>query len=106
VLSGTPSTRLPKVPLASATPGFENLQASVWAGFHVNAKTPDVLVALSGGLGTLSEIAVAVRVGTPVIGLHCPPFSCEGPVDFTAAETVEEVLALIERKLDALRQQP
>jgi len=44
VLSGTPSTRLPKVPLASATPGFENLQASVWAGFHVNAKTPDAVV--------------------------------------------------------------
>lgn len=44
VLSGTPSARLPKVPLASATKGFENLQASVWAGFHVSAKTPDAVV--------------------------------------------------------------
>jgi hypothetical protein len=94
-------------------PGYPNefVDIPVFTGMRearnvINAKTPDVLVALSGGLGTLSEIAVAVRVGTPVIGLHCPPFSCEGPVDFTAAETVEEVLALIERKLDALRQQP
>jgi len=30
----------------------------------------------------------------------------EGTVDFTAAETIEEVLALLERKLDALRARP
>ena len=32
-------TGLSRYPLS-----FENLQASVWAGFHVNAKTPDAVV--------------------------------------------------------------
>ncbi len=87
-------------------PGYPNefVDIPVFTGMRearnvINAKTPHVLVALSGGLGTLSEIAIAVRAGTPVIGLHCPAFPSEGAIDFTAAETVEEVLALIERKL-------
>ena len=28
------------------------------------------LIAIGGGYGTLSEIALAVRIGTPVVGLH------------------------------------
>ncbi len=94
-------------------PGYPNefVDIPVFTGMRevrnvINAKTPHVLVALSGGAGTLSEIAIAIKTGTPVIGLHCPTFSIEGTVDFTAAETIEEVLALLERKLDALRARP
>lgn len=58
----------------------------------INAKTPHVLVALNGGVGTLSEIALALRVGTPVIGLHCPEFSLPEDQDFTPVASVEEAI--------------
>jgi uncharacterized protein (TIGR00725 family) len=34
---------------------------------YVNARTSDVLIALRGGPGTLSEIALALKVGVPVV---------------------------------------
>jgi len=69
----------------------------------INAKTPHVLVALTGGAGTLSEIALAIRSGTPVIGLHAPPFTIPDDHDFIAVNTVEEALQEIERILAALK---
>jgi hypothetical protein len=69
----------------------------------INAKTPHVLVALSGGAGTLSEIAIAIRSGTPVISLHAPPFTIPENHDFIAVNTVEEVLREIERILAGLK---
>jgi len=68
----------------------------------INAKTPHVLVALSGGPGTLSEIAFALRTGTPVIGLHAPTFVISGEHDFISVDTVEAVLTEIEKKLEKL----
>ena len=68
----------------------------------VNAKTPDVLVALSGGAGTLSEIAIAIRSGTPIICLHGPQFAIPGNHDVVAVDTVEEVFREIEKKLRKL----
>ncbi|MGZ3596232.1 MAG: TIGR00725 family protein [Syntrophales bacterium] len=68
----------------------------------INAKTPHVLVALSGGAGTLSEIAIAVRSGTPVISLHSPPFTIPEDYDFIAVNTVEEAIGEIEKKLEEL----
>ena len=70
----------------------------------INAKTPHVLVALSGGAGTLSEIAIAVRSGTPVISLHAPPFTIPDDHDLIAVNTVEEVLQEIERILSGLKE--
>jgi uncharacterized protein (TIGR00725 family) len=69
----------------------------------INAKTPHVLVAMSGGAGTLSEIAIAIRSGTPVIGLHAPPFTIPEDHDFIAVNSVEEVLIEIERILARLK---
>jgi tripartite-type tricarboxylate transporter receptor subunit TctC len=37
--------RLPKLPLASATKGFEDYQFSIWIGIEASAKTPDAQVA-------------------------------------------------------------
>jgi len=65
----------------------------------INAKTPHVLVALSGGVGTLSEIALALRAGTPVVGLHCPSFALLANSDFTAVNTIEEALEEIDKIL-------
>jgi uncharacterized protein (TIGR00725 family) len=36
----------------------------------VVVSTADVIIAVSGGYGTLSEIALALRMGRPVVGLH------------------------------------
>ncbi|MGC9975682.1 MAG: hypothetical protein ABSC57_03030 [Syntrophales bacterium] len=69
----------------------------------INAKTPHVLVALSGGAGTLSEVAIAIRSGTPVIGLHAPSFTIPEDHDFIVVDTVEEVLREIERILAGLK---
>ncbi len=68
----------------------------------INAKTPHVIVALSGGPGTLSEIAIALRSETPVISLHAPPFELPGDYDFIAVDTVEEALREIDKKLEAM----
>ncbi len=65
----------------------------------INAKTPQILVALSGGAGTLSEIALSLRSGTPVICFHAPQFSIPGKHDFVAVKTVEEVLQEIDKIL-------
>jgi len=65
----------------------------------INAKTPHLMVALSGGSGTLSEIAVALKSGTPVVGLHCPEFEIEEEGIFIRVETVEEVLEEIDKFL-------
>ena len=43
----------------------------------INALTSEALIAISGGPGTLSEIALALKVGTPVVGLNTWQFSIE-----------------------------
>lgn len=42
--SSQPLPRLPKLPLASATKGFEDYQFSIWIGIEASAKTPDAQV--------------------------------------------------------------
>ncbi len=44
VLSDKPNPRVPKVPLAKETKGFEGLNFSLWSAVHVNAKVPDAVV--------------------------------------------------------------
>jgi len=62
----------------------------------INVKTAHVVVALPGGPGTLSEIALALRSGTPVVGLHAPAFHLAGmEALFHAASSVEEALAKV-----------
>jgi uncharacterized protein (TIGR00725 family) len=64
----------------------------------INAKTPHVLIALNGGVGTLSEIAFALRAGTPVIGFCCPDFVISEDYDFTRVASTEEAI----EKLDVI----
>ena len=44
VLSDKPNPRLPNVPLANLTKGFEGLNFSLWSAVHVSAKVPDAIV--------------------------------------------------------------
>lgn len=65
----------------------------------INAKTPHVMIAIDGGWGTVSEIAHALRNDTPVIGLKTPAIDLPHGTRFTAADTVEEALAVLDRLL-------
>jgi uncharacterized protein (TIGR00725 family) len=47
----------------------------------VLARTADGVVALGGGLGTLSEIALALRNGRPIIGIQTWHFDRDGRVE-------------------------
>ncbi|MFA4915220.1 MAG: LOG family protein [Syntrophales bacterium] len=71
----------------------------------INAKTPHVIVALKGGPGTLSEMALALINGTPVIGLHAPTFELPGSYDLTAVDTLEDAFRVMDKKLEGLREE-
>ena len=62
-------------------PGVDRAAANPWVTYALptglgearNAcvvRSADVVIAISGGYGTLSEIALALRAGTPVVGLR------------------------------------
>ncbi len=59
------------------------------------ARTADILVAISGGYGTLSEISISLKLGKPVIGLGTWP-NLKG-IDYV--KTPDEALEAIERYL-------
>ena len=40
-------------------------------------QTSNLLIAISGGYGTLSEISIALKLGKPVVGLHTWPTTAE-----------------------------
>jgi len=64
----------------------------------INVKSSEVIIAVSGGYGTLSEIALALRVGKPVVLLHswtfAAPSSVSPPARLGRAETAEEAVRL------------
>lgn len=59
-------------------------------------RASDAMVAVGGGFGTLSELALALRTGVPVIGLATWSLSLEGrPVDaFPVAEDADTAARL------------
>jgi uncharacterized protein (TIGR00725 family) len=65
-------------------------------------RASDALVAVGGGYGTLSEVALALRTGVPVVGLSTWSLALDGrPVDaFPVAASPEEAARLV---LDAAR---
>jgi uncharacterized protein (TIGR00725 family) len=58
------------------------------------ARTADGVVALGGGLGTLSEIALALRNGRPTIGIKTWRFDRDGRIEpeLPVAANVTEAL--------------
>ena len=70
----------------------------------INAKTPDVIVALEGSHGTISEIALALKAETPVISIECPEYDhFNTSKSFTSVGTVGEAISLIERLISSPR---
>lgn len=70
---------------------------------HVNVLSSHVVVALPGGSGTASEVALAIRYGRPLVlyGRDDPPGSLpRGAADAPpVASTLEDVLAFVRRRL-------
>jgi uncharacterized protein (TIGR00725 family) len=62
----------------------------------VVARSADVLIAVGGAYGTLSEIALALRAGTPVVGLGTWGLTRPdgGGADIIGAESAEEAVDL------------
>ena len=63
----------------------------------INVLTSQAIIAVHGAYGTLSEIALALKCGTPVIGLETwelrPPEGASAP-EIAIASTPEEAVAL------------
>jgi uncharacterized protein (TIGR00725 family) len=81
-------------------PGFDRTEANGWVDVAIatglgeirNAlivRTSDALVAIGGGAGTLSEIAFALKLGRPVIGVGT--FEVEGVVQVESAAQAAEL---------------
>ena len=62
-------------------------------------RASDVVVALSGGYGTLSEIGLALRIGKPVVGLKTWP-GIDG-IDYV--ETAEQAISVVKKHLAGLK---
>lgn len=60
------------------------------------ARAAHALIAIGGGWGTLSEIALARRIGKPVIGLHD---ACAALADLPRAATPAEAVAWVYEEL-------
>jgi uncharacterized protein (TIGR00725 family) len=93
---------------AGANEPNEFIDVAVFTGLgdgrnYVNACAADAVIALAGGAGTLSEIALAFKVGTPVVYLDAWQFLAAekqfaAPVVETAEAAVVRALELIARE--------
>lgn len=91
-------------------PGYPNdfVDIAVFTGMYegrnvINAKTPHLLIALAGGAGTLSEMALALRAGTPIIGFHAPEVSLPDAGAVVRVDSVEEALQEMDRIIETLK---
>jgi uncharacterized protein (TIGR00725 family) len=63
---------------------------------HINVLTADVIVALPGGAGTASEVALALAYGRPVIAFVDAPADIPGlPEGLPIAREIHEVVAFV-----------
>ncbi len=66
----------------------------------VIAHTADALIAVDGEYGTLSEVALGLKLGKPVVGLHSP-WTVSGLIRAeNPAEAIEKVASLLEGRAD------
>ncbi|GIV05695.1 MAG: TIGR00725 family protein [Fimbriimonadales bacterium] len=90
---------------AAESPPNEFIEIALFTGLrearnYLIACVCDGLIAIGGGYGTLSEIALALRLGKPLVLLHSWQFQIEGetlsvPTAHTADEAVERLWAML-----------
>ncbi len=104
---GTTVGILPGADRAAANP-YVDLAVATGLGEARNAvvaRCADVLIAVGGAYGTLSEIALALRAGKPVVGLDTWELARGGRAvtDIARADTPEEAVELALRAAGADR---
>lgn len=87
---------------ARESPPNEYVEVAIFTGINdgrnwVNVCSSDAVIAIAGGYGTLSEIALALKLGKPVVLLRSWRFEADPPLPgarraATAAEAVAMVL--------------
>jgi len=91
-------------------PGFEAREANPYIAIPIVTgmsharnilvvRSSNVLIAIEGGYGTLSEIAIALKLGKPVVGLNTWQVDPRVIQVKTAREAVETSLTLIQNKV-------
>lgn len=68
-------------------------------------RASDAVVAVGGAYGTLSEMALALKVGTPVVGLHTWSLVRDGAVD-EGIEVADDADEAADRALAAVGRRP
>lgn len=89
----------PYLTVALPTGLGESRNAVLVAGAHA-------VISVGGSWGTLSEIALAVRIGRPVVSLWGWRVVDAAGSELVAVHYVEDVNAAVQVALDILRQQP
>ncbi len=92
---------------AAESPPNPYIQIPLYTGIsyarnYANVLSSDVVVAVAGGLGTLSEIALGLKCGKPVVLLDSWEFAIPGftpPPSLSRAASPREALAQVRRLL-------
>jgi uncharacterized protein (TIGR00725 family) len=84
---------------ASETPPNPYIDVAIFTGLRdgrnwVNVCASDAIIAISGGYGTLSEIALALKVGKPVVLLHSWELPLLNVAPIHVAQTPEEAVEI------------
>lgn len=89
---------------ASETPPNPYIDVAIFTGLRdgrnwVNVCASDAIVAISGGYGTLSEIALALKIGKPVVLLRSWDMLAREPNLIYVAQTPEQAVELAFRHI-------
>lgn len=89
---------------ASETPPNPYIDVAIFTGLRdgrnwVNVCASDAIIAISGGYGTLSEIALALKVGKPVVLLHSWELPARDVAPLYVAQTPEEAVEIAFREI-------
>jgi uncharacterized protein (TIGR00725 family) len=85
---------------ARESPPNSYVDVAIFTGMHdgrnwINACSSDAMIAVSGGYGTLSEIALARKIGRPVVAIRSWALGDDLPSVETPAEAVAMVFDLL-----------
>jgi uncharacterized protein (TIGR00725 family) len=93
---------------AGETPPNPYIDVAIFTGLRdgrnwVNVCASDAIIAISGGYGTLSEIALALKVGKPVVLVHSWELPPREAAPLYVAQTPEEAVEIAFREIGSSR---
>jgi uncharacterized protein (TIGR00725 family) len=93
---------------AGETPPNPYIDVAIFTGLRdgrnwVNVCASDAIIAVSGGYGTLSEIALALKVGKPVVLVHSWELPPRESAPLYVAQTPEEAVEIAFREIGSSR---